>query len=190
MDERGCAVAERKKYHQQHGECVLPLAGDLYRFGECRHGTFYSDAVRVPQPTRGLALAFTDVEYTNVGAVLTADISGVTDANDDGATDGRGGFVSYTWSRRANNSAAFVAMTSAADATLYTITRADFDDVADRQRPVFQLVASYEDALDYVENLTVRAVVNLVLQSLNLDLRIKQPGKSRRRGGIYRHRRR
>ena len=123
--------------------------------------TFYSSVVLIAQPTEGLEIDFDDVTVT-VAATLTANISGVTDANNNPGNTG-GSFVSYTWSRTANDSVTeFVSLTSGTgNPANYIIKDSDFLNLVDGEKPVYQLVGSYMDALNYVQNVTALATVDV-----------------------------
>ena len=121
---------------------------------------FFSSVVFIPQPTEGLTVDFNDVEINEAGAVLTANISGVSDENNNSFHTG-GSFVSYTWFRQASDTASFVSITSGADALLYTMQAVDLENLVSGQKPVYRLVGSYMDALTYVQNVTAFATVNV-----------------------------
>ena len=124
--------------------------------------TFYSETVDTQRPTEGLTIDFTDMTVTVTGAVLTANISGVTDGNDNDDPGLGGVFYSFTWFRKANNGVEFVSITSGAgNPANYTIQDSDFADLVIDQKPVYRLIALYRDGIGYGQNITAMATVNV-----------------------------
>ena len=122
--------------------------------------TFYSAVIDTQRPATGLSLAFADVEITAPGAVLTADITNITDGNDLDTTFGRGSVRSYTWSRRANDGASFLPIAGAEDG-LYTLQTSDFADLRSGENPAYRVVALYRDGIGYGQNITATAIVRV-----------------------------
>ena len=120
--------------------------------------TFYSRIINASQPATGMTIDFTDEAYTAAGGVLTANISGVSDPNDQSGHTGTYG--AYVWLLRANESAEFITLNAAAQE--YTIRERDFDNLIEGQRALYRVLVPYTDQIGYIQTITATAAVELL----------------------------